>query len=245
MLNRIITFLFLAAVLVFVACNDDDNTTETGNIQLAFKHLVNGQAFTTGQTYDIGGTAVSFDLIKYYVGGINVIPAEGNTLSDANTYILAENSVASSTLGSVNTGRLQSVNFYIGVEDAINTQTEDDFTMRDPVTDPLGMKVPAMHWNWMSGYKFIRIDGMVDTDGDGTPETGMQFHTGSSDFFKNMELATTKNISTGTNQIVVVLDIEKLFNNIDLSTEYLTHVGDDRPLADKFQANLDAAFSIE
>lgn len=45
-----------------------------------------------------------------------------------------------------------------------------------------------MNWNWVVGYFFVCIDGMVDLDGDGILEMVMEYYLGKDDFFCNVSL---------------------------------------------------------
>ena len=52
-------------------------------------------------------------------------------------------------------------------------------------------------------------------------------------------------IKPGNEAVFKPGDLNKLFENIDLSTEYLTHVGDNLPLAEKFRDNIPNAISVK
>ena len=139
-------------------------------------------------------------------------------------------------------GNYTNVSFSIGVEADLNAQTEDDFTNRD-ATDPLSMQNPAMHWNWNSGYKFLRIDGLVDLDGDDIAETGLAFHLGSNDLLKNVSIDLTKEVIAGRNNFAMTFDFEGLFDSVDFTTEYSTHTGNNPELANKVANNYSKAIS--
>jgi hypothetical protein len=131
----------------------------------------------------------------------------------------------------------------VGVDPVTNAQTEMDFTSRQP-SDPLSIKDPDMHWNWMTGYKFLRVDGDADTDGDGTVDTGIAYHIGSDPFLKNYEISKTIPLKNGQNTMYFTLDLNIFFNGVDLSTELDTHTSNNIPLAERLAENMTTAISI-
>ncbi len=241
--------LLVAFGLTFTACDDDEDTTTTPTtsmteLAMEVDYKVGDQEFTPGEVYQINGTAVSFDIAHFYVGGITLMPEEGDAISLDDKYLLVKPGEGEYVLAEVESGHYEMINFFVGVDPTTNSQSEADFTSR-PSDDPLGMQDPSMHWGWNSGYRFIRIDGQVDTDGDGTPETLMQFHTGTNDFLNNFTFEMHKDIEGDHAHMELEVDFEKLFEGIDLSTEYITHVADHLELAQKFNANVPNAISME
>ena len=73
----------------------------------------------------------------------------------------------------------------------------------------------------------------------------MAFHLGKDAFLSDISLTLHNNLETGDNDLEIAVDVAKFFTNIDLSTEFSTHVGDNIPLAEKFKANLPGAFSTK
>lgn len=216
--------LCLALVLgVFNGCKkDDDESVDMADVEFQFNFLVNGEAFTPGQVYDINGTMVSFETVNFYIGDMTFKPQSGNATAFTGDHLLVTPDAGSQNVGEVASGSFTELSFFVGVAETANNQTEEDFTNRkDP--DPLAEQTPAMHWSWNSGYKFIRIDGSVDTDGDGTPETGMQFHLGNNDRRATITFQAPIDLPKGDNTVEFEFDVAKMFTNIDLSTNFSFH----------------------
>lgn len=245
--HSIALLLFLAISLVsFNACNkDDDDTVDVAEVEFHFDYLVNGQAYTPGQVYDINGTNVSFENVNFYIGDMAFARTSGNQTTFSGDHLLITPDAGAQAVGEVAPGSFNQLSFFVGVAEDANNQTEEDFTNRkDP--DPLAEQTPSMHWSWNSGYKFIRIDGSVDTDGDGTPETGMQFHLGNNDRRATLQFQGAYDLATGKNIMNFEFDIAKLFANIDLSTNYSFHTTPtETATADTFVANLANALSLK
>ena len=112
--------------------------------------------------------------------------------------------------------------------------------------DPLAEQLPSMHWSWNSGYKFIRIDGSVDTDGDGVPETGLQYHLGNNDRRATIQFLGQVNLDKGNNDLEFEFDIAKMFTDIDIATHFSFHTTPtEADIADTFVNNLADALSLK
>jgi len=227
--------------LTFSACKEEPITADVkGAVAIQFNYTVDGQALSIGDVVQINGTAVSFEYANFYVGGIVFHPEEGDHVALTDQYMYVNPTENKADLTELDAGHYQMIQFFVGVDDTKNSQTETDFTSRD-ASDPLGMQNPSMHWGWNGGYKYIRIDGMVDSTGDGTPDTPLAFHLGNFDtyeFLTEFSFTLHDDIKEGTNILEFDLDMAKLFTSIDLVTDPSTHVFNDVELAKTFHANL-------
>ncbi|HMQ46945.1 MAG TPA: hypothetical protein PKA00_05600 [Saprospiraceae bacterium] len=243
-------FLFLAFLalpaLVITGCKNEDDTPSETNTEVSFEfgYTVNDGDFQVGQVYTIGGTAVQIDVLNFYVGGIELHPEEGEHTHVEGKYLLVKPDVDEYEVTEVKSGHYHEIKFFVGVAPEENSQTEEDFTSRN-ADDPLAIQDPTMHWSWNSGYKFLRIDGKVDTDGDGTPETPMAMHLGNDDMLKNLEFPAHHDIEGDHTHLHFHFNINELLDGIDLSTDYSTHTGDNLPLATKLRDNLSKALGLE
>lgn len=237
--------LLAVFTLVFTACDNDDETPgiQEGTVNMMFEYTVDGVAFDTTQVYEVNGTAVKFSIANFYVGGIELIPEEGDAIAVDDKYLLVTSETGIQEVATVPAGHYHMVNFFVGVDPATNSQSEDDFTSRD-ADDPLAVQFPAMHWNWNSGYRFLRIDGQVDTDGDGEVDESMAFHLGTDPMLQNVSVTAHKDVEDGSNMLHLQFDLAKLFDGIDLSADYTTHTGNNLELAAAVRDNIPAAFSM-
>ena len=106
------------------------------------------------------------------------------------------------------------------------------------------MQTPAMHWNWNAGYRFLRVDGLVDTDGDGTPSDILEIHIGTDNFLTEAAVMLQKDAEDNDQNIIELeFDIANLFTDIDLTTENITHTGDYPDLAIKIKDNIPTSFT--
>lgn len=243
-----IALFFLAVSLIgFTACdkNDDETSTDFAEVDFHFNYLVNGAAYTPGEVYDINGTKVSFETVNFYIGDMTFMPEEGDPTAFSGDHLLITPDAGHQEVGEVEAGHYHMVSFFVGVTENANNQTETDFTSRD-ASDPLAEQTPSMHWSWNSGYKFVRIDGSVDTDGDDIPDTGLVFHLGTDNRRTTLQFMSHRDLEKGSNEVEFDFDIAKLFTNIDLSTNYNFHTTPtETATADAFVANLVNALTMK
>ena len=97
--------------------------------------------FKLGDTYDINGTAVSFEIVKFYAAGINFHPEEGDHVKFDDLYLLVDPAEGHHEVGELSKGHYTMLNFKVGVLPEENDQTENDFTSRES-DDPLSAQNP-------------------------------------------------------------------------------------------------------
>lgn len=230
--------------LFFYACGDDSDS-QSVLLDFEFDFRINDQKLVFGQVYDLNESKVSFKVANYYIGGLQMTQEDGAVIDLSADYLLAGPGNIFSAAEKVPNNDIVKFDFFIGVDEASNSQTETDFTSR-PSTDPLGMKDPSMHWNWNSGYKFLRVDGEVDTDGDDIPDTPIAYHIGSDPLLKNVSISSDRDISDDST-IHFVLDINEFFAGVNFQVveNQDTHTGNNLELAQRLVSHLDTALSVE
>jgi len=244
--NWFLLLVMIGAGLVIFSCKDDDNTPPgipeivPTQVSLEIQTRVGSEIYIPGNKYDINGSQLQIDVAQFYLGNIEL--DGGNEDYDIDKYFIGGGSENKFFLDSIKSDRYE-IDFGIGVEPDLNSQTTEDFTTRAD-GDPLGIQDPSMHWNWNTGYKFLRIDGLVDTNGDGTFETAVQYHIRSDAYYKELESQQQVSIEGENDTITLRFDIAGLFKDIDISNGLSTHVGDNKELADKLLDNYTEAFSF-
>lgn len=236
--------LFVAVLMTFNSCDDDDATRLDSDLSFQFDYSFADEEFNYNQVYDLNGTAVSFQTVQFYVGGIKLHPEEGDALDVEGKYLLVKPSSGAQEVVTVDKKHYHMAEFFVGVSPEDNDQTEDDFDMRDAETDPLARQNdPPMNWNWAAGYLFVRIDGMVDLDGDGTPETAMEYHLGKDNFLRTVSLIINTDVEQDQQTIAFDFNVAALFTGIDVSETYSMHTGDAPAEALIFADNIAGAIS--
>lgn len=155
-----IKLLVSIALITVLSTGCKEEETGTANVILETDITFNGQPLDTSTVYLMGDNSFRFDVVKMYLGGFYM--QSGDTYIDrTDLYVLVEEEEKNTPLLEVDiqTG-ISEFGFWIGVDEARNNQSEQEFLSR-PVQDPLSIKDPAMHWNWMTGYRFVRVDGEI------------------------------------------------------------------------------------
>lgn len=231
--------LILALTTTFYSCDDDDVSRLDSDVAFEFDYSIAGEDFDYNQVYDINGTAVSFQTVQFYVGGIKLHPEEGEAVEVEGKYLLVSPTSGAQAVVNVDKKHYHMAEFFVGVAPEENDQTQDDFDSRDSETDPLARQTtPPMNWNWDAGYIFVRIDGMIDLNGDGTPETVMEYHLGKEPFRRMIAKDLHTDIEDDNQTLTFGLDVAALFTGIDLTQDYSVHTGDNLATSAVFADNI-------
>ncbi len=237
-------WVVILTAMIIAGCKKDAEEPTQAFLQFNLDFNVDGEALQFEREYQINGTTMTFSAVNYYMGGLKLTQANGAVIDLSSQYLLAGLGGGAVVNEPVAISNISNVQFFVGVDSITNAMTESDFTNR-PTGDPLGMQNPSMHWSWSTGYRFLRVDGMTDTDGDGTPETQVEYHLGSNSMLKNINISPNIEIKAGENRIIFGFDLAKFLAGVDVTTELVTHVHGNLPLATKIRDNLTAALTVE
>lgn len=223
---------------------EDDGSCEYPTVMAGFTYKVGDADFAYDQTYTVDGLAVEFSLLHFYVSSIKLMEMDGSELSSfPDKYLLVKPGEGMYMIGESKNAHAHMMTFDIGVDEATNNQTEVDFASW-PADHPLSAQIPNMHWNWNSGYIFLKMEGKYDSDNDGTPDANFLAHTGTNNLRTEISLPIQKNLDEAMSHIMLDFDVAKLLDGIDLTTDNVTHTMDNMPLAVKVMSNLPGAFSV-
>ena len=240
-MNRISTAALVAVATLFTACG---SSTDTGpqSVTIDFKALVGNQTFSCADTagYAIGTGTLPWipKDFRFYVSNVRLVDANGAeaavTLDSSfwqgyGTALLDfENGTGNCTGGTLemNTAVHGTVapGTYVGLRFDVGVPTASNHLNYQAANPPLSNS--AMYWSWTTGYKFIKVDGLINR---ATPFT-FNFHLGSTgctlatpgDF--STASCTTLNVpsasfpSFNASTQAVALDIALLFATTDFDT---------------------------
>lgn len=236
----------LAFGIIMISCGGDDDISDTPSFpidtNLEVQMRVGSETLQEGGTYTINETTIEIETARFYLGNISLTNTMDTVPIEFDNYYIVSPENNSFSLGTLETDDY-GFSFGIGVDPENNDQTTEDFTTR-PSSDPLGAQEPAMHWNWNSGYKFMRIDAIVDTDADGIVDTAVQYHLGSDPYFSILSSTNSVEISSDNDEFLLRFDLEQLLDGVDIATGESTHVMDNVPMAETILSNYTKAFSI-
>lgn len=192
------------------------------NVNLKLNHHWNGSTFNYGQQYTDGaGKMVEISRVQYYLSGFNLTHDGGQNLPLTGTYVLASGNIISYPLGSYAITNLEGINFDLGIDAATNHL---DPNMYAP-SDPLAIQNPSMHWGWSSGYMFLVLNGLVDSDGDNVPDKAFQFSVVADDsYLQNISALSTSGTNNGSDlDVTLEVNIADWLVNVDLVSAGSNH----------------------
>jgi hypothetical protein len=224
-----------------IDAQEDNGTCEYPMVMLNFDYKVGTEDFSYGPTYTINGVAMEFTLVQFYISKVELEGADANYDYPDNYYLVKPNS-GPLELGLAGNTTANTLKFNLGIDSLTNSQSEIDFAGW-PADHPLAAQSPSMHWNWNSGYIFIKVEGKVDTDGDGTPDDPMAMHTGTNNLMRVIELNLGDDLNEATKELTLTLDVAKVFDNLGIVNDHVTHTMDNVPLATKVTNNFANAFT--
>jgi len=244
----------LLAATVTTGCRKDDtepdvvdahdNHTSSGLITMMVHHKVGTEnfAYNTDFTDDFGNV-YQFTRAQFYMSGAQLLDmnsAPAHTFSE--TYHVISPDAMLYDLGTVEQGHFHSILFDVGVDSATNHM---DPTLYD-ASNPLAIQSPSMHWGWNPGYKFIVLEGLVDTDGDNIPETNMTYHVGTDGLLMAtdvVDIHTELMHDVSALTLHMEIDYAQFLSGINLALETNTHTADNLPLATTIANNASGILS--
>ncbi|MEM6263108.1 MAG: MbnP family protein [Bacteroidota bacterium] len=253
--------LVLISLLFTAGCGGDDDVAEPkGTFELNFITRVSGEGFQNRLIYqNINGRKFFIENMKMYVGNITLVKEDDTEvkLSDVELFDLGNGGVANKVnhgegsfaiFEGVEPGNYKGVKFGIGVPPELNrTVRPSDFEEDEPLAD-LGM-----WWSWLTGYRFLSIDGRIDTTQANLGENfqgSLVYHTGIDELYRELEFTDARHAFTlyteTEKQFFVEIDFNRLFFNdndtINMVVQNQTHStpkgSDEYKLAEKITDNL-------
>jgi hypothetical protein len=239
-MQRIFSFSGTALCLILLSACSATDPANPAPLTLRFDMVVNGQAFTGQGTtvYTLNNRSVYLTAARFYVANVTLIREDGSevifpaappltlpardgeqvttvTVDRSIHLVRAELGEREIALGDVPSGRYKGVRVTFGVPGLINNADPS----AAPATHPLAKQTDVNnHWSWSSGYIFIRLDGRVDLNQDGTPEEAWNAHMGFSQNLPVLEFTTPFEILSGEAQkLGVRFDAGRLMQGVDHS----------------------------
>lgn len=198
------------------------NRLDGGTLNLNFNVKYDGEPFEMFKHYDYpsGGT-LQFTRLSFYFSEVNLSNGlnsiEIMDVDYLNMTSHFENPNLNQSpfvfkIGGIDAGTYQDINFNVGLNETMNAGKPFEYF----VTEPLGLS--GEYWPSWNSYVFFKLDGMMDTDGDGTGDLSILLHLGGNEALRNIQL---------NKEIVISQDSEtELEFNLDVRNIFLDNNGD-------------------
>lgn len=240
-------FFFSLILLFATACKDDDCCVTpppvTDNFKLTFKTKTQDGRLVLFENFTLeDGTLFNMNKLQFYISNIRLLQGSNETkIADVEkvsfeTHATAEVAAAGETFTFSETpvGDFDGIRFGIGVEPGLNAIM--------PGNHPDGHLLNAGidYWSNWNSYIFAKIEGYFDANGNeicggGDDDEEVTYHTGMDDLYREKTIPATISVSdTEAREVVIIVDVDKIFNAIeaiDFTTEPVAH---SNPLVESF-----------
>jgi hypothetical protein len=214
-LSTLLLLLIAFSAGVFAQANNQ--------VVCSFDHKAGANAMVLDQTvFTIwNNKKVKLTRAEFYISEVELHHPDGTMMPLTDQYILvnALNPTADYPVGSWPIESAHGATLHLGVPQAVNHN--DPAAL--PSSSPLSPQNPTMHWGWSAGYRFMAIEGMVDNNNDGVPETLFEFHNLGDALYKTVELTGQQDAANGVLHLHFVLDYIQLFKNMAMTGTLIQH----------------------
>ena len=230
--------LLFVFILLLTACKKDDiviQPSTTSTIQLAT--YSNGEKITEHQGISLyDGISYKITILKFYISNIRLVNHQGEEITfkiDANILgseqgvFLYEYGKNESFSGSIPANHYMKIRFDLGLDSVLNNIDPNQFSAEHPLS-----RDKDMFWDMMK-YRFVVMEGSVDTAKLDLYNFPFSYHLGGKDFLRNIEMNIDWNVkSDQVTSLPIRIDLDKVFtdgaNKIDVLTFFSYHSMDEQ-----------------
>ncbi len=240
--------LLLSATIAFTGCETDEEPMPNATQKLSF-HVhtnVGSQEADYVSTFtDASGRKFTISDFRYYLSNIVLIKSDGSELPLSDLVLLVSPLENDYELMDVPVGDYKGMKLLFGLDSATNHLDPATY----PAGNPLAIQTPGIHWDWNSGYIFMKMEGLCDTtlSGSGNADFPFFYHVGMDELKRSIDMTNEPfSVVSGTDkEVVLELDILDVLQNVDMRTENETHTFNNMPLASKIADNFQTSLVME
>ncbi len=140
--------------------------------------------------------------------------------------------------GETSLSRVSSIDFNVGLTPEQNSTVPADYSSGDPLA------MTGEYWLAWNSYIFVKIEGWIDLNNDGAPETGVALHLGSDDAMSTISLDNTESVT----DITIQVDVNKIFaggNIYDIEANPQIHSLSQKAALIELSSNLNKSISLK
>ena len=220
--------LLLPLILLLAACGNDDDITQTTEVELQFLATYDGNALDNSRAYPYpGDMEVRVTLYQFYLSDIELLPAGGGDpihLSDIEMVRFRDQFSGTAAaegailpFSGVPAGDYRAVRFRFGVRPDLNAKPPSEFPADYVLNE-------NEYWGPAGMYVFAKVEGNADTDGDGMFQDKFSYHLGRDDLYQTVVYEEPFTVSaTAPNRLTFVTDVYGVLTDgadfIDFRTE--------------------------
>lgn len=267
--TRLFSLLVVMGMFVLAGCDSsvDGDDGEMTMVNLRLEPIVAGSPMSSheGHVYTINGRAMTLESARLYVSEITLIKEDGtehtieadspmtlparsddgdisHTVNEKIMLFKHDVGEDEHALGHIEAGDYKGLRFKVGIDGLTNKVDVSQVAAGHPLAKQTDRN---NHWSWNAGYIYLRMDGLVDGDGDGTPESDWDVHLGTPDFLTTVELDFDFHLHADEpSELHVMVDYAAFIQDVDYSNSdnFLCHTMNNLPVAQKVGASISDAF---
>jgi hypothetical protein len=217
--------LLFFMVLFSAGCKKESSSSE---VTVRFNFTFGTQPLVYNQEYLLEGKTIKLELVKFYVSLPALQKATGEWVSFTDPYHLVDLNQPVMRAGKLPKGDYTALQLGIGVDSTRNIQSDP---LAIPATDyptdhPLNASAD-MWWGWATGYIFVKLEGRLDANGNGTysdiEDKAISYHPGVAALYTPLLLNKSFSVSGESTELTIQVDMEKLLFNLDLLNNPFAH----------------------
>jgi len=168
--------------------------------------MLQNYTYPSGETFYI--TKVSMYMSDIAVGEQPLSDVEFVNLANSHTDAATAAEGFSMTFSDIPAGDYANFSFGLGVNAANNAKTPGDFTSDNPLSNA------GEYWPGWESFVFYKIEGQLDTDGDGNPDQGMSLHMGGDEVYTILTADKPLSIDGSEDPTIdLTINMNKVFEN--------------------------------
>lgn len=228
-MKKIFTPVILLTLAFFTECKKPE-TKDTASCDIEFTLGYSKNELQFNHTYPYGsGMNIQFSLLKFYAGNFYFERADGTRENFTDKYLILEEGRYSGQIGELKAGSYVKAGIGYGVNENRNTQNGADAQVATdyPQDDALN---PAadMYWGWAQGYIFMKLEGRIDVDGNGSfgdsNDILFSYHPGNDELYRAFEYTLDFSPEAGKSYTIAAnLDVNTLIHNCDFIAVQFAH----------------------
>ena len=240
-----IALLFIA-LSTMLGCKDNDDPG-TGSLSVNFKAVYQGQPLTifTTKAFD-NGQQIDFSHLSFFISDLQVSGSPGSYTDDTPDLVdLSFDNLAdaedgvSIKMNDLKAGNYNAIEFGFGVPADINAKEPQEFPSSNPLSNN------GYYWEAWSSYIFSKMEGHLDTLGNGTLDMGFAFHTGANNLYRVLQASLPIVIEEGKEtNLDIWVDYKALLDGIDIKSNPQNHNPADSVQIQKIVNNLQDAITL-
>ena len=242
--HKYLIFTFVTLIL-FCACEKDECSNAPFN--LSFKTYINQDQFVLNNVLydDYIGRKFRVELLKFYFSNCFLEKQDGTLVPIVDVALVDYASAMPLSIDlNVETGNYINLHFAVGLDSLMNASDPLGFESFHPLSISNNT-----YWSWASKYKFFMLEGRVDSQSDGVPNTAFSYHSGFNSLYREITLPLNEfNISSDGGSISLELNLESVIYGeagiVDFVSTPFSHSENNYEIVEIISDNLLNAFNI-